>query len=267
MLKALFRITLPAMVLFSLPEAKGQKIDTSLNYKSYFDEFKVDGSFVLYDLKLDQYKIYNPRQFNEEFCPASTFKICNALIGLETAVIKDENFIIPWDSIIRKNTNWDRDNNLIDAFKNSTVWYFQELARRVGENRMKYWVEKLHYGNENIKGGIDDFWLRGELRITPRQQIDFLVRLYSNQLPISQRSLEILKKIMIVEKTEDFILRAKTGWALVNNTGWYVGYVERKDSVFFFACCIQGNDFNMTDFGKSRIEITMRILKDLKIIK
>src|SRR5664279_1653327 len=102
MSKTYLGILLPALLLFSFLDSKSKKIDTSLNYKSYFDEFKVEGSFVLYDLKLDQYRIYNPRQFNEDFCPASTFKICNALIGLETGVIKDENFIIPWDRIIRK---------------------------------------------------------------------------------------------------------------------------------------------------------------------
>ncbi len=244
-----------------------QTYDTIPGFKKYFDEYKVVGSFVMYDMKNDRYTFYNPSQFNEEFPPASTFKICNSLIGLETGVIPDENFVIPWDSVVRGNPNWDRDNDLQSAFKYSVVWYYQELARRVGEGRMREWVTKAHYGNENIGGGIDQFWLRGDLRITPAQQIDFLKRLYLNQLPFSPRTMDIVKKIMIVEQTDDYILRAKTGWALIMNAGWYVGYVERSGNVYFFATCVQGDDFNMEDFGKSRIEITKRILKELRVIK
>lgn len=150
---------------------------------------------MLYDPQTDKYVFYNPNQFEQTFSPASTYKICNSLIGLETGVIKDENFVIPWDSVTRQNPNWNSDHDLKTAFKNSTVWYYQELARRVGRQQMKYWLDKANYGNADTSGGIDKFWLTGGLRISPKQQIDFLKRLHDNKLPFSQRSVDIVKKL------------------------------------------------------------------------
>lgn len=235
-------------------------------FQQYFQDYKLQGSFILYDLNKDEYLYVNPDQKEMEFSPASTFKICNSLIGLETGEIEDENFVIEWDSIPRNYKVWDRDVNLSQAIKYSVVWYYQELARRVGLERMQKWIDKADYGNKNIGGGIDKFWLRGDLRITPQQQIEFLQRLYKNELPFSLRNQEIVKTIMIVEENDDYTMHAKTGWALVSNTGWYVGYVEKESNVFFFVTCVQGDDFNMENFGEARIKITRRILADLSII-
>lgn len=237
------------------------------NFKNYYDHFEVNGSFALYDQNNNKYIFYNEPQYYHPFSPASTFKICNSLIGLETGVIKDENFIIPWDSIVRRIPEWNKDQDLKTAFKNSTVWYYQELAGQVGGERMKYWLDEANYGNADTSGGIDKFWLTGELRITPEQQIDFLKRLHDNKLPFSQRSIDIVKKIMIAKESSDYILRAKTGWGFQDdqNIGWYVGYVETNDNVYYFANCIQTAE-DIPDFGKARIEIVYQILTELKII-
>jgi len=248
---------------------KGQSFETREDFKQFYDQYDVMGSFVLYDLNNDKYIFYNQFQFKQEFTPASTFKICNSLIGLETGVIKDENYIIKWDSIQRRIPAWNQDQDLKSAFKNSTVWYYQELARRVGGERMKYWLDKANYGNADTSDGIDKFWLTGGLRITPEQQIDFLRRLHDNKLPFSQRSMDIVKNIMIVKDTLNYVVRAKTGWGFQNdvNIGWYVGYVEIKDNVYFFANCIQSSNEDNSDFAKARIEIVYKILAALNILQ
>ena len=128
------------------------------DFKKYYDQYRVDGCFVLYDQDKDKYIVYNPSQVKEQFIPASTFKICNSLIGLETGVIKDENFMIPWDGV-KRNPAWDKNHTLKTAFQASAVWYYQELARRVGGQKMKLWLDKAHYGNADTAGGIDKFWL------------------------------------------------------------------------------------------------------------
>ncbi|MCO5230973.1 MAG: class D beta-lactamase [Chitinophagales bacterium] len=241
----------------------------SEDYKKYYDLYKVEGTFVLYQQKSNKYIVYNKELSKQLFIPASTFKICNSLIGLETGVIDDENFIIKWDSIIRKYPQWNTDQNLETAFKNSTVWYYQELARRVGAKQMKYWLEKSHYGNADTSGGIDQFWLTGGLRISPIQQVDFLRRLHDNQLPFSNSSMNIVKEIMIVKDSADYVLRAKSGWGEQNNMdiGWYVGYVETQGDVYYFANCIQSPSNTNSDFLKARIEITYQIFRDLGIFK
>lgn len=239
------------------------------DFKKYYEQYHVVGSFVLYDPQAEKYILYNPDQFEQTFLPASTFKICNSLIGLETGVIKDENFVIPWDSVIRQNPNSNMDQDLQTAFKNSTVWYYQELARRVGGQKMKYWLDKANYGNADTSGGIDKFWLSGGLRISPKQQIEFLKRLHDNELPFSQRSMDIVKNIMIAKDTLGYVIRAKTGWAGQDNKdlGWYVGYLEKNSKVYYFANCIQCSDLNNKEFGNARIDIVYRILKDLTLIE
>jgi beta-lactamase class D len=244
------------------------------DFKKYYDQYKVQGSFVLYDSNHDKYIVYHPGQLSQSFTPASTFKICNSLIGLETGVIKDENFIIPWDKVVR-NPVWDQDHDLKTAFKNSTVWYYQELARRVGGEKMKFFLDKTKYGNADTTGGIDKFWLEGGLRISPMQQIDFLKRLHQNNLPFSQRSMDIVKNIMIRKDTLDYVLRAKFGWGgqESKDIGWYVGYIIKKDQVYFFANCIQDESKNVTEaqdairFDHARNQIAFNILSELNIIQ
>ncbi len=261
-------ILLLIIAVFGLTACKQkQATEVRADFKKYYDQFNVEGSFVLYDPQTDKYIFYNQDQFEQTFSPASTYKICNSLIGLETGVIKDENFVIPWDSVTRQNPNWNSDHDLKTAFENSTVWYYQELARRVGGQQMKYWLDKANYGNADTSGGIDKFWLTGGLRISPKQQIDFLKRLHDNQLPFSQRSVDILKNIMIVKDTLDYVVRAKTGWDAQDNKdiGWYVGYLEKNEKVYYFSNCIQSSDLNNKDFAKARIDIVYLILDDLKL--
>ncbi|MBA3683128.1 MAG: class D beta-lactamase [Bacteroidetes bacterium] len=233
--------------------------------KKYFEQYKVTGSFALYDEQKDTYILTDPAEFKKAYSPASTFKICNSLIGLETGVINNEDFIIKWDSVVRDNVKWNKDHDLKTAYKNSTVWYYRELARRVGGKQMKYWLDKAQFGNADTSGGIDLFWLRGGLRITPQQQLDFLKRLHDNKLPFSKRSTDIVKKIMIAKDTLGYVVRAKGGWSDGDpNTGWYVGYVETKSNVYYFANCIHTPDFNK---APARIEIVYRILEELKLIQ
>lgn len=238
-------------------------------YKHYYDSANSTGSFILYDLKNNRYTYYNKAEATTAYTPASTFKIPNSLIGLETGVIADENYIIKWDGKKRWNPDWDADHDLKTAYKNSTVWYYQELARRVGAQRMKEWVDKIGYGNKNTTGAVDMFWLNDTLKISPKQQIDFLVRLYKDSLPFSKRSMDIVKKIMIAKDTTGFKLRAKTGWGFHDkkDIGWYVGYVETNDNVYFFANCMQTADSTNKAFTGARIDICYKIFKDLGIYK
>jgi beta-lactamase class D len=238
------------------------------DFKKYYDAFNVTGSFVLYNVNDSQYIYYNKEDANVATSPASTFKIPNTMIGLETGVITDENFMMKWDGVKRRD-NWNQDTDLKMAYKNSTVWYYQELARRVGVPRMKEWVQKIEYGNKRTGGEVDKFWLNDTLKISPMQQIDFLTRLSQNKLPFSKRTVDITKNIMIAEDTTNFLLRAKTGWGFKDKSdiGWYVGYIETGKKTFVFANRIETADTSNENFGKARIDICYSIFKDLGIYK
>src|SRR5690606_15616267 len=221
-----------------------QNVKERTDFKKYFDEYGHNGCFVLYDLNKDQYIKFNPERCTEQFIPASTFKIFNSLVGLETGAVKDENEIMKWDGEKRFYDAWNQDLNMNDAFKYSAVWFYQELARRVGEEKMQHYININHYGNEDISGGIDRFWLDGGIRISADEQIEFLKRIYKNEVKFSKRSIDILKRIMIYDQNDDYIIRAKTGWAIrvKDQVGWFVGYVEKNDNVYFFALNVESKN-------------------------
>jgi len=235
--------------------------------EKYFDEYDVNGSFVMYDMNSDKYFFYDSTRCNTGYSPASTSKIINALIGLETGVVTDENFVIPWDGVKRWIDAWNKDLDLKEAMRVSGVPYFQELARRIGYERLNEMYKKLNYGNMDISGGVDQFWLSGALRITQMQQIDFLKRLYKEELPVSKRSMDIVKSIIVLADTNGYVMSGKTGWSQndTNNIGWLVGWVEKSGNVYFYAANVEGALDN-NKFAESRRVITENILRDLGIL-
>ncbi len=238
------------------------------DFKKHFQKFNVTGSFVLYDLNKNQYTRYNSPRCDKGFLPASTFKIFNSLVALETGVVKDEQFLLKWDGKKRFVSIWNQDHDLKSALKNSVIWYYQEVARRVGKDKMLNHLQTANYGNGDISAGIDVFWLQGGFQISQNQQIEFLKRLYQQDLPFSKRTMDIVKKLLLVEETSNYKIYAKTGTVarVKPNLGWWVGFIEKDDNVYFFATNIQG-DIKKKSFWKARIDITKNILKDLKIIR
>jgi beta-lactamase class D len=232
---------------------------------AHFRAAGVHGTFVLYDLDRAGYLVYNPERVDSAYIPASTFKILNALVALETRVIDGADEMFEWDGVERPYDMWNQDHNLRSAFRVSAVWFYQELARRIGEGRLWHYVQAAEYGNVNIEGDIDRFWLDGELRISAMEQVQFLRRLYADDVPFSQPSIDTVKAIMIVEEHAEYLIRAKTGWGGEegDQIGWWVGYVERGDNVYFFATNI---DMNEDKDAAARISVTRAILEELGII-
>ncbi|MGD1906612.1 MAG: class D beta-lactamase [Leptolyngbyaceae cyanobacterium] len=237
----------------------------NIDLTKHFEDLDIEGSIVIFDLNQNLTYEHNLERNTTPFLPASTFKIPNSLIALETRVIEDDVSVVTWDGIVRSSPAWNRDLNIRLAFQASAVWFYQVLARRIGHERMQEWIADIGYGNQDIGSAaeIDAFWLTGDLRITPQEQIQFLQRLYKDELPFSENTIEIVKDIMIVEQTPDYTLRAKTGWALAGNVGWYVGYLEQHDNVYFFVTNIDIQD--ASDLP-ARQAITRRCLTSLNLL-
>src|SRR5277367_1037996 len=159
-----------------------------------FSDAGTDGTFVGY--LIDDYTVIasDKDRSGEAKPPASTFKIPNSLIALETGVVADpDKDVFKWDGVKRPIEAWNKDHTLRTAIAACAVPVYQEIARRIGQERMQKYVELLEYGNRNIGGGIDQFWLTGDLRIDPLQQVDFVDRLRRGTLPISKRSQELVR--------------------------------------------------------------------------
>jgi beta-lactamase class D len=257
-------VTVPNVSIESAPRITAVQ---DPRFKKHFQDLGVDGSMIIYDLNKDRTYQHNPQRNQTAFLPASTFKILNSLISLETQVIPNELAILTWDGIDRKLPEWNRDLNMKEAMKVSAVWFYQVLARRVGHEQMQKWITQVGYGNQKIGGkeDIDKFWLEGKLQITPQAQIQFLRRLYKGDLPFAKRSIATVKEMMIVEQTPDYIIRGKTG--TIDNPkapiGWYVGYLEQGKNPYFFATNI---DVRTKADAAARKEVTRRCLKDLALL-
>lgn len=210
-----------------------------------FKDIGTDGTFVMLEQKKGRFTVVNGARHTKAYLPASTFKIANALIALETGVVKDADHpVFKWDGVKRDIEAWNKDHTLRTAFKASAVWVFQEIARQITDTRMRVYVSQFGYGNRDIGGNEDSFWLDGKLRISALQEVEFLERVYIGKLPVNPKNTEILKDIMFMEKIGNATLRGKTGWIPSgdNKIGWFVGWVERGDETYIFALNLDPNE-------------------------
>jgi beta-lactamase class D len=232
--------------------------------KEFFDIPGLKGSIVIYDSNAGKYIFYDKERSQKRFTPASTFKIFNSAAGIESGVINDTSYIFKWNGITHWNKNWNQDLNLRAAFQFSCVPCYQQLAKNIGDEKMKYFLEKENYGNTDISDGIDQFWLKGSLKISPLEQIEFLKNFYNKKSSFSGETVKIVKSIMLIEKNEKYKLFSKTGWGIIDemNYGWFVGFIEQSGNVIFFALNVESKD-PPKNFAQLRIDITKNSLKKL----
>src|SRR4051812_25452690 len=233
-----------------------------------FTDAGTAGTFVGY--KVEDYLIVasDSKRSGEAKLPASTFKIPNSLIALETGVVADpDKDVFPWDGVKRPIEAWNKDHTLRSAIAVSAVPVYQEIARRIGQERMQKYVDLLEYGNRDIGGGIDQFWLTGNLRIDPIQQVDFVDRLRRGVLPVSKRSQELVRDILPVTKVGDATIRAKSGLlgAEIGNPslGWLVGWAEKGSQQTVFA---MNMDCKTPEHIAARMTVTQQCLTDIVAI-
>jgi beta-lactamase class D len=239
------------------------KVDNSLG--KYFEENKVEGCFTLLNNSDGKVTVYNMALDTARFSPASTFKIVNALIGLEIGKIADEKMVIKWDGVTREPSSWNSDLTMEEAFKVSSEPYFKEVARQIGKATMKQWLDSLHYGNMTIGEQVDSFWVDQSLQISPDEQLGLMKRLYFDQLPFQKRTQQIVRDVMKQEENTLYSLSYKTGWnsdQQGNHIGWVIGWIEENRHPYFFVTLVKAKDKNI-DINKVRLEITKGILKQL----
>ncbi len=246
------------------------KKDNSL--KKYFDENKVDGCFALMDNGTGQFTVYNLSRYRDSsYLPASTFKIVNSLIGLQTGKIVNDSMVIKWDGVERR-AEWNKDLTMYEAFRVSAVPYYQEVARRIGKDTMQYWLNQLKYGAKSdtakvaITTTIDSFWLDNSIKVTPDQQLGLVKKLYFDELPgFFKSNQEVVKRAMLFENNTNYRLGYKTGWGFKengNSIGWIVGWIEENNHPYFFVLNIESPDKDV-DMVTVRLKMLKDILKQL----
>lgn len=233
--------------------------------------------FIIRDHTHEAIYFYNKDRCLQRYSPASTFKIFNSLVALESATAPDEQYLIKWDSVKRWNEDWNRDMTMREAFKVSNVPYFQELARRIGKDYLQHYLDTVQYGNRNMGGTVDEFWLNNSLQISADEQTGFIKKLYFDELPFSERSQRIVRSMMLQEQTPTYKLYYKTGAADMADSMvyWVVGFAEKIEEVeehknsmnksnlrnypYFFA---QNFSVPNSDTSQNWLETRITVLKD-----
>jgi beta-lactamase class D len=229
-----------------------------------FEAERVTGTIALFDSADGVLGCSNSKKCEEPVTPASTFKIPHTMVALEAGVVDGPDTILPWDHQQYWVDSWNQDLKLRDAFRFSCVPCYRAIARKVGEAGEQEWVNKLGYGNRDISGGVDRFWLWGGLRISALEQIDFLRRFDGDKLPISSRTADLVRDIMTVDVTEKYVLRGKTGSASPpqeeREVGWFVGWLELGERRVFFATRLDSHAEGV-DPLPARRAVTERVLR------
>ncbi|WP_373497304.1 penicillin-binding transpeptidase domain-containing protein [Aquiflexum sp.] len=241
-------------------------------FKALLDAANLNGSILIFDSQTKTFYTNDFAWSEKGQLPASTFKIPNAIIALETGVVENDSVLLEWHGEKRVFEVWEQDLIFRKAFQVSCVPCFQEIARNIGGERMNAYLDKLGYGGtiQVDSVTIDNFWLHGESRINQFEQIDFLSRFYQSELPISQRTEALMKNIMVIEDKGTYKISGKTGWTYSDerNNGWFVGYIESEDKVHFFATNFEPKDnSNIEAFNAARKDLTYEGLRVLGILK
>ena len=254
-----------AFTLFiGIATAGAETIVERSDLEAIFTEQGAPGTFVLLDVATETMTVVNRARAEKRTVPASTFKVANSLIALETGAVKDENEILPYGGKKQPVKEWERDMGLRDAIRISNVPIYQEVARRIGLARMQSMLDRLDYGNRTIGTVVDRFWLDGPLQISPVEQAHFLARLAKRQLPLSLRTQAIVRDIMRLEERNGATLYGKTGWAVSTkpDVGWLVGWVEHGEAVRSFALNI---DMATAQEAPKRMTIVKAMLERLNV--
>lgn len=240
-----FSYLLFVTTIFTISSCAMNNVTEDDSLKKYFVEKNVEGSFALFDNGRGEFKIYNLKRDTVRFLPASTFKIVNALIALQSGVVMNENSIIKWDSIQRPNQNWNQDLSITKAFQYSSVPHFQQIARTIGKDSMQKWLDTLHYGNMKIGAAVDSFWLNNSLLISPDEELGLVKKLYFGKLPFRKGVQDAVKGMMLQEDNSNYKISYKTGWGFNKDNhpiGWIVGWIEENNHPYFFVLNTESDD-------------------------
>lgn len=236
---------LSVIIVLAMYSCSMNNVTEDNSLKKYFIEKNVEGSFALFDNGRGEFKIYNLKRDTARFLPASTFKIVNALIALQSGVVMNENSIIKWDSIQRPVQNWNQDLSITKAFQYSSVPHFQQIARTIGRDSMQKWLDTLHYGNMKIGTAVDSFWLDNSLLISPDEELGLVKKLYFDKLPFRKGVQDAVKAMMLQEDNSNYKISYKTGWGYNKENhaiGWIVGWIEENRHPYFFVLNTESAD-------------------------
>ena len=246
---------------WNIPSDKVSTIDLSAWFSGY------GGSFVLYDLNGDTWKVYDMEQATLRTAPNSTYKIYDALFGLEEGVIAPDDSFMAWDGTNHPFEAWNGNQDLHSAMQSSVNWYFEEIDKQIGSSAIQDYIRKIGYGNEIINANLSAYWMQDALKISPVEQVELLTALHNNRFDFAPENINAVKNSICLFSSEGKNFYGKTGTGRIDGqdvNGWFVGLLETTGNTYFFAANIQAAE-NAT--GSKASEISLSILSHMGIWK
>lgn len=261
------------IVLLFITSIYGQKnaIEINSNLKQINRSYGVKSSILVYNQQKNKLITNDSILMKMNVSPVGTFHLYEALIGLESGIIKDTSQTLSLDATEPRYPNlfWNEDQTVYTALKHQTPWYFKKIANNIKHDKMQNWLTLMGYGNKDLSGGIDAFWLNSSLLITPRQQFDFLKRLYYYNLPFSFENMRFIRHAFTCTKLKNknlYTLKV-SDYQNGKQLSWYIGYVEYINNTYLFVHCIEGNSKKKNQYFETiQSELLHASLKELGIL-
>lgn len=225
---------IPVLSILFLMSACTSKKEVAV--QSDFPDSK--GCFALFNLRTQKLEKQTGETCNERFVASSTFKVPLAVMAFDSKVLKDEKQTLKWDGQKRWLDAWNKDHNAKTWMENSVVWFSQELTPKMGAKKFQKYVNDFNYGNKDTSGGLTTAWLNGPssgkpaLTISPLEQIEFMNKLWTDNLPVSSRAMKLTREIMYLETSpKGYKLSGKTGSNFQDEAkkfqiGWFIAHIS-----------------------------------------
>lgn len=258
-----------------------ESVITEENWENYFDG--MNGAAVIYNPSENSYQIYNQEMALTQRSPCSTFKIISSLIALENKVIVPDDSTRTWSGEVFWNENWNRNINFEDAFRTSCVWYYREVINELGKDVMQEELSNLHYGNcdisdwegrlnnNNSNRALTGFWIESSLKISPKEQVEVLDRIFGEQSVYSQETQNNLEKVMLLSEQQDrdIVFYGKTGLGKSHGIvvdAWFTGFADMTGGRKYFCVYLGETDGKNVSSTKAK-EIAIELVSDLERVQ
>ncbi len=204
-----------------------------------------EGCFLLYNVKTKAFdKIIGDENCKKEYSPCSTFKVPLAVMAFDAKALKDENVVLKWDGKKDEREVANRDHNAKTWMSDSIVWFSQRLTKKLGVKKVQGYLDGFNYGNRDLRAGITEAWLvrpssnGPALKITAYDQVEFMKKLWADQLPASPRAMKVARELTFLETSpKGFQLNGKTGSNFFDenkkvNLGWFIAHLQKGDQEY-----------------------------------
>lgn len=260
------------------PEADKKEAEiTEVNWERYFDG--INGAAVVYNPSENHYQIYNRELAITRRSPCSTFKIISSLAALEKQVIVPEDSMRTWSGEVFWNEKWNRDIGFEDAFRTSCVWYYRKIIDEIGKETMQEELDRLQYGNcdisdwegrlntNNNNRALTGFWIESSLKISPKEQVEVLERIFGENSVYSQETQNTLKQVMLApeQQSTDTFVYGKTGMGKAHGIvvhSWFAGFADMDDGRHYFCVYLGETEGKNVSSTKAK-EIAFEIVSDI----